>query len=458
MDLTREQLYEMLWTDGVGKTEKALGLKQQELQRICQDYAIPKPSSAYWYGILYEKNPQKTPLPASEKEGPIHTEDYLKKRRVKQEKPVVVTPVAPPEETKESAPVKPPKGKYPPRELPPEEPPTVYTVPEKLYAKDPLILDTKARLREENSRRDNPWYKKNPYKNTPDKWLDIKVYREQEDRALRVFQSIWRAAEAKGYHMEIKVDKGDYRTDCKTYFIVREHHIRVQLKEINQRTKDESRSWSSSMWTGTGRLKFLCNREVSTHSWSYYNNERVATQDTEHSRIEDKIERIIEVLEEIADKRDQAEVERKLAEERRKIEEELERQEEERKRQEAERLAKIEARRDEERDLVRKLLFNADRAHVAALIREYASQFETAMAGKMDEEEFQRQLQWMREKADYIDPFIKRDDEWLLPSDISKLLNPEIIKYSEDRHSSYSYGPETVKSYWQIKNSWWNRR
>lgn len=33
MDLTREQLYEMLWTDGVGKTEKALGLRQQDLKK-----------------------------------------------------------------------------------------------------------------------------------------------------------------------------------------------------------------------------------------------------------------------------------------------------------------------------------------------------------------------------------------------------------------------------------------
>ena len=446
MDLTREQLYEMLWADGVGKTGKALGLKPQELQRICQDFAIPKPSSAYWYGILYEKNPQKTPLPASEKEGPIHIEEYLKKRRVKKEKP------------KESAPTEPVKGKYPPRELPPEEPVTVYTVPEKLYAKDPLILDTKARLREENSRRDNPWFKKNPYKSTPEKWLDINVYRAQEDRALRVFQSIWRAAEARGYHLEINVDKGHYRTECEMYFIVREHHIRVQLKEINRRPKDdEERTGHNYMWTGTGKLKLVCEKE--SGRYYSYNNERIAAQDTEHTRIEDKIERIVEVLEEIADKRDQAEVERKLAEERRKVEEELKRQEEERKRQEEERLAKIEERREEERSLVRKLLLNAHRAQMAGLIRDYAAQFETIMVGRLEEEEYRRQLQWMREKADFMDPFIKRDDEWLRPSDIGRLLDPEIVKTTEERHTSYGYGSsrETTKSYWQIKNGWWNR-
>ena len=441
MELTREQIYEMMWADGVGKTQKALGLRQQELKTICEKYQIPRPSSGYWSALALDKPAEKTPLPEWEKEGPIRLEDYMKRRRVKKEKP------------KESAPL----GKYPPRELPPDEPVTIYTVPEKLYAKDPIVLDTKAKLREENSRRGNPWFEKNPYKSTPDKWLDINVYRGQEDRAIRVFHTIWRAAEAKGYHLEIKVDKGQYRTDCTTYFHVRKHLIRVQLKEHNRRVKDETSRWPSTILTSSGMLKFLCDKEESVHSWEYYRNLRTAAQDTERTRIEDKIERIIEVLEEIADARDQAEVERKLAEERRKVEEELKRQEEERKRQEAERLAKIEARRDEERGLVRRLLFNAKRANVAAIIRDYAAQFESAMAGQLEEEEYRRQLQWIREKADFIDPFIKRDDEWLHPSDISQLLDPEIIETSEERNSYYGYGRETVKTYWQIKNGWWNR-
>lgn len=461
MELTREQIYEMLWADGVGKTEKALGLKQVELKAICEIFQIPRPSSGYWTALALNKPAEKTPLPASEKEGPIQTEDYMKRRRVKKEKPAPA-PVANSEEpmpvlAADPEPAKPVKGKYPPRELPPDEPVTIYTVPEKLYAKDPLILDTKARLREENYRRDNPWYKKNPYKSTPDKWLDISVYQGQEDRALRVFHTIWRAAEAKGYHLIIKVDKGQYRTDCQTFFVVREHQIRVQLKEHNRRVKDESSSWPSTILTPSGILKFLCDKEENVNSWEYYSNLRTAAQDTERTRIEDKIERIIEVLEEIADKRDQAEVERKLAEERRKIEEEMKRQEEERQRQDAERLAKIEARRDEERRLVSQLLFNAKRAHVAAIVRDYASRFQTAMAGHLDEEEYRRQLQWMHKKADFIDPFIKRDDEWLQPSYIGRLLDPEIIETATERQHSYGYGHETVKTYWQIKNGWWNR-
>lgn len=452
MDLTREQLYEMMWTKGVGKTEKELGLKPYQLSKICQEYNIPKPSSAYWYDIIYERNPQKTPLPASEKEGPIKTENYIKRKRVIREKPEEK-----PKQANPTPPEAPVEGKYPPRELPPEEPVTVYTVPEKLYAKDPLILDTKANFCQERSRRDNPWSQKNPYKCTPDKWLDINVYQEQEERALRVFHTIWRAAEANGYHLIVEADKGQYHTHCATYFMVREHRIRVQLKEINRQEKDETSSWSSWKWVASGNLKFVCDKDE--HGY-YYSNERVAAQDTERTFIEDKIERIIKVLGEIADRRDQAELERKLAEERRKEEEELKRQEEERQRQEAERLAKIEERRSEERNQVRELLLNADRAHVAAMIRRYIAQFEAEMADKMDQEEFQRQVQWMKEKADYIDPFIGREDEWLLPSDINKLIEPKVVKISETRQTSYGgYGnnTETTYSYWQLKNMWGHR-
>ena len=48
MDLTREQLYEMLWTNGVVKTEIALGLRHAELKQLCEANQIPRPSSAYW--------------------------------------------------------------------------------------------------------------------------------------------------------------------------------------------------------------------------------------------------------------------------------------------------------------------------------------------------------------------------------------------------------------------------
>ena len=112
-----------------------------------------------------------------------------------------------------------------------------------------------------------------------------------------------------------------------------------------------------------------------------------------------------------------------------------------------------------ERELVRELLFDADRSRTATMIREYITKYETEMAGKIEKEELQKKLQWMREKADYIDPFVNREDEWLSEEDLGRLLSPEIIKTVEKRQpSSYGYGHETELSYWQIKNAWWNKK
>lgn len=438
MELTREQLYEMLWTDGVGKTEKALGLKQQELQAICEQFEIPKPSSNYWIALSLGKDPLKTPLPPFKDNQPIHTDDFIKAPRVKKVKT----------ETSPAEPVKTLDGKYEPRELPAEEPPTIYTVPEKLIAMDPIILDTKAKLRERNSRQDNPWSKKNPYKNTPKKWLDITVSEDQEDRALRIFSTIWKAAEAKGYHLKINVDKGSYYTSCSTFIVVRNHEIHVGLREINKQVLKEDGTRDYSKVTGSGRLKFICGQGNEWHNW----NLRCAAQDTQYTHLEEKIEQIIDVLENIADERDRAEEERKQAEERQK-------QEEERKRLEAEKQAQIEKRREIERDLVRELIINVDRSRTATMIREYITKYEAEMVGNMEEKELQKRLKWMREKADYIDPFINREDEWLTEEDLVRLMSPEIIKTKEKRQpSSYGYGQETELSYWQIKNAWWNKK
>ena len=223
------------------------------------------------------------------------------------------------------------------------------------------------------------------------------------------------------------------------------------MKEINKRVKEEGHSWTTLV--GSGRLKFICDRGAHRYS---SDRDRVAAQDTDLTKLEDKIEHIVDVLGEIADERDQAEVERKLAEERRKKEEELKRLEEERKRKEAEEQARIEARREEERNKVAELLFESERARIAEQIREYALQYEVAMANRMSPDELQEKLQWMREKADFIDPFINREDALLTHKDIDRLLNPEITKTTEERRQT-SYGHETTYSYWQLKNAWWRR-
>ena len=422
MELTRKQIYDMLWTDGIGKTEQALGLKHLELKEICEAFDIPRPSSGYWTSLRLGRVTEKKALPPSKDDSVlINSNDYIKKK-IQHDKPTKVEPL------------KDVKGKYNTRILPPEggdiKPP--YKVPDVLYAKDPLILDTIAKLRESHFRNTNPWNAKNPFKCKADKWLSMRVSKELEDRAIRIYATVIKAAESKGYEVKIvKEGSQDYQ-NCTTFIVIRGHKIQTYLREATKQ--------------GVAILKFECD-EYERHYGSSY--DRCAAQDTKYTKLEDKIEHIINVLEEIADNRDERERQRKLEEERK-------RQEEERKRLEEEERKRLQALKDAELEKVKELIFKADRLKISKLIREYIEEFTLYMQeqGISSDMAMENEIEWMKKKADFIDPFVNLPDDLLSQEDIEKVLNPEIIKTSESKPSYGYYHSEPQYSYWQIKNIW----
>ena len=422
MELTRKQIYDMLWTDGVGKTEQALGLKYLELKEICEAFDIPRPSSGYWTSLKLGKVTEKTALPTSKDDSVlINTNDYIKKK-IQRDKPTKVEPL------------KDAKGKYNTRILPPEggDIKAPYKVPEVLYAKDTLILDTIAKLRERNFRDTNPWNAKNPFKCKADKWLSMRVSKELEDRAIRIYATVIKAAESKGYEVKIvKEGSQDYQ-NCTTFIVIRGHKIQTYLREATKQ--------------GVAILKFECD-EYERHYGSSY--DRCAAQDTKYTKLEDKIEHIINVLEEIADNRDERERQRKLEEERK-------RQEEERKRLEEEERKRLQALKDAELEKVKELIFKADRLKISKLIREYIEEFTLYMQeqGISSDMAMENEIEWMKKKADFIDPFVNFPDDLLSEEDIETVINPEIIKTSESKPSYGYYHSEPQYSYWQIKNMW----
>ena len=422
MELTRKQIYDMLWTDGVGKTEQALGLKHLELKEICEAFDIPRPSSGYWTSLKLGKVTEKTALPTSKDDSVlINTNDYIKKK-IQRDKPTKVEPL------------KDATGKYNTRILPPEggdiKPP--YKVPDVLYAKDPLILDTIAKLRESHFRDTNPWNAKNPFKCKVDKWLSMRVSKELEDRAIRIYATVIKAAESKGYEVKIVKEGSQHYQDCTTFIVIRGHKIQTYLREATKQ--------------GVAILKFECD-EYERHYGSSY--DRCAAQDTKYTKLEDKIEHIINVLEEIADNRDERERQRKLEEERK-------RQEEERKRLEEEERKRLQALKDAELEKVKELIFKADRLKISKLIREYIEEFTLYMQeqGISSDMAMENEIEWMKKKADFIDPFVNFPDDLLSEEDIETVINPEIIKTIESKPSYGYYHSEPQYSYWQIKNMW----
>ena len=432
MELTRKQIYDMLWTDGVGNTEKALDLKHAELKAICEKFEIPRPSSGYWISLKLGKPVERIELAPNNNDAVmINTSDYITKKKMPKQSIVVL------QSTKDA------EGKYQTRELPlnDQDINPLYRVPDVLYAKDPLIIDTKAKLREKNFRDTNPWNAKNPFKCKVDKWLSMSVSQEQEDRAIRIYATIIQAAKARGHELMIEKDESQYRSECTTYIVIRGHKIRTFLKEVNRCVTNDDGTINRYKTVGSGELKFECD-EYEHHRSSSCT--KLVAHDTKCAKIEDKIEHIIEVLEDVANIRDEWERQRKLNEERR-------RQEEERRRLEEEERKRLQSLQDEELKRVQKLIFNAERLKLSKTIREYIKDFQLHMKeGCLSEDE----IDWMKRKADFIDPFMNRSDELLTEEHIDKLLNPDIIM-TEKSKTAYGFShSEPQYSYWRIKNLW----
>ena len=431
MELTRKQLYNMMWTDGVGQTEKALGLKQIELKTICEKLEIPRPSSRYWTLLKLGKPVEKTELPSNNSDAVmINTSDYITKKV--SNRPIITVKS-----------IKDDEGKDQTRELPLNDQGVnpLYRVPDVLYAKDPIILDTKAKLREQNFRDSNPWNAKNPFKCKVDKWLSMRVSQELEGRAIRVYATIIRAAKAKSYELLIEKEESRYYPECTTYIVIRGHKIRTFLKEIHKCTKNDDGTINRYKTVGSGELKFECDEYEQHHHSSFT---KCIAQDTKHSKIEDKIEHIIEVLEKVADNRDERARQRELEEERRK-------QEEEKRRLEEEERKRLQALQDEEFKRVQDLIFNAERFKLSKTIRDYIKELQLHMqeSGLSDDE-----IEWMKTKADFIDPLVNYSDELLTEEHIDKLLSPEIIMTDKSKTSYGFFHSEPQYSYWRIKNLW----
>ena len=260
----------------------------------------------------------------------------------------------------------------------------------------------------------------------------MRVSKELEDRAIRIYATVIKAAESKGYEVKIVKEGSQHYQDCTTFIVIRGHKIQTYLREATKQ--------------GVAILKFECD-EYERHYGSSY--DRCAAQDTKYTKLEDKIEHIINVLEEIADNRDERERQRKLEEERK-------RQEEERKRLEEEERKRLQALKDAELEKVKELIFKADRLKISKLIREYIEEFTLYMQeqGISDEMTMENEIEWMKKKADFIDPFVNLPDDLLSQEDIEKVLNPEIIKTSESKPSYGYYHSEPQYSYWQLKNMW----
>jgi hypothetical protein len=65
--ISREELYEKVWTSPLRKLAPEFGLSDVGLAKLCKRHAIPLPGLGYWTRVQFGKGPKRIPLPPLEK-------------------------------------------------------------------------------------------------------------------------------------------------------------------------------------------------------------------------------------------------------------------------------------------------------------------------------------------------------------------------------------------------------
>lgn len=412
MKLTRKELYDLVWSEPMTTVCKRFGISDNGLRKHCKSMNIPTPPLGYWAKLQSQKEVEIIPLP-SEYEG---KKQYADLKEVDPNDVIVD--------------LEPPVNKQGDLEkLLLSENPDWYRVPEVLYAKNALIIDTKEKLRvESESNKNNVYLKNNPYKSKVKETLDVYVSSVSIDRALLIFSTLINAMNKRGHSLRIDTDK--------TYFVVNEEEFRVNITERKKQNPNSSNPRDNYNNIFCGELHF----NIFYH-YGYW-EKNTCYKDTSYTKLEDKIVAIIAYCEikseEIKEKRIEDEKER------------IKREEEERKREE------FKAKQKAELKEFQNLFTMAERLHKANILRNYIYTYEEYLQ-KMEitDEEMLQKIEWAKEKADWLDPFISKSDKYLDHYDKDEIIRPDCPKQNSWSHQSY-YEKSSGYNFWA--QPWWKKK
>lgn len=432
METTREELFKMIWKEPVTKVAEKMGVPAPILRKYCHLLNIPTPSSGYWSKLQFGKPVEIPPLPAFE-DNEVPTLDSFQIPKKKKEKVQKKSAKEKEKPSNEETTIIPSEPNEPKQEVvyiveEPQDPrekvqyelkkmdQTVFIVPEVLYAKNPLIIDTKEYFRGEINAK---YLDKNPYKSKIKSPLNIRVQPENLNRALRIFSTIIRILELRGHQI---VAKGVNNTCA----IVHEEEIPIQLYEKNKQIPNTESRYPNYLTVPSGRFKF----EIPRKRRLSYNS--VCVEDTPATKLEEKIINIIAKIEieAISIKEDREELERLRKQ-----------QEEERKRRELEEQKKRELakKREKERTELKAAFLSAECYSWANILRAYVEKYESFLNEKesiVDEDK--EKLNWLKRKIEWLDPFFECDDELLTEEDKRNLIYPE-TDMKDNRATFHSY-------------------
>jgi|TARA_R110002020_G_scaffold191187_1_gene390954 hypothetical protein len=356
--VTRQELYELVWSKPVTHIAKQYGFSDNGIRKICKKHTIPLPNSGYWSKLKYNKPVVKAKLPKQDDNPKIileNTNPALFEGSHKRSELAIAK--------KELANT---KG-------------LIFKVPNKLSKPHSLTVATR------NFKNDLIYgYEKGYWhiKTNETEVLSISVSKELFKRSLLFMDSFIKILETRG-HVVTANDN--------TKVSIKGHSYTIRLKEKNKRVKKESNtSWPQFDLVPTGNLCLKLDRSYPIKEWS----------DSKTKTLEDKLPDIIAWLEIRAKKDEEEKIAREIWHKELEIE--------------AKREKELQERRQNELTKFTNLFESATRWHKTQYLRNYIKEFEAFVlkTNTLDADK-KEWINWAKEKADWYDPFIEKDDALL---------------------------------------------
>lgn len=211
IEISREDLYERVWTEPIHKLSKEYGLSDVGLAKTCRRHNIPIPPRGHWAKKQAGHSVSKTPLPHDPKASAVTI-------RISGESPGVVHATA------EPLPVDPLIAAE-------SDPANAITVSANLRVRHPLLQST----REYWHVVDRPGYR---WDAPRPKHVAIDVAKGSRPRALRLLQALFTALEKRGY----RVSAGEHGRLLVTVLDEQcELHIRERLRQVKREIPKEAK-------------------------------------------------------------------------------------------------------------------------------------------------------------------------------------------------------------------------
>jgi len=362
--LTRQQLYDLVWTTPLGILARRYNMSHQEFKKLCTDFEIPTPRPGHWMKLKFSKPAEIIMLPENlptDKEitislkedvgqlgkGTFSRLDILEKEIIAQEGDNLI-------------------------------------VPERLSSPCDLILNIKNAFE-----RKERYYNKGGLLRASYSGLNINVAPANYGRALRFMDTFIKIIKGWGYDV--------YNRNRLTYFEMHKEQVQIRITEkLNRVLKPSKPDWPEYDYSASGTLMFSIVADWNTITWK---DSKIPLE----KQLPKIISRLKIIGERLKNKRIELEASWAIQHEKRRIIEEKQ------------------IRTNKELTDFKKLLKSVSRWHIAEDLRNYLNKVEeNAKGNNTYSDDLKKWIDWARKKADWYDPLISSADEYLIESDLDK--------------------------------------